>query len=81
MFNLNPDDAGKRGGGIWLWIRMDDTDLDAAYADIRAHGLTVREEIGDRFWRRPLLRIRRSARIRAGLQQGVAQALNETWRG
>ena len=50
MFNLNPGDAGKQGGGIWLWIRMDDADLDAVYADIRERGLTIREEIGDRFW-------------------------------
>ena len=50
MFNLNPADAGKAGGGIWLWIRVDEDDIDALYADLKGAGLQIREEIGDRFW-------------------------------
>lgn len=50
MFNLNPKDADKRGGGVWLWIRMDDADIDAEHVRIRERGLTIVEEIGDRFW-------------------------------
>jgi hypothetical protein len=30
MFNLNPADADKRGGGIYLWIRVEDGDIDAS---------------------------------------------------
>ena len=50
MFNLNPADASKQGGGIWLWIRADGRDIDAMYDEIKGRGLTIVEEIGDRFW-------------------------------
>lgn len=50
MFNLNPKDAGKGGGGVWLWVRADDQDIDRVYEDIKAKGLEIREELGDRFW-------------------------------
>jgi len=50
MFNLNPKDAGNAGGGIWLWIRADDQDIDEVYEDIKTKGLKIREELGDRFW-------------------------------
>lgn len=50
MFNLNPADADRRGGGIWLWIRIDDDDIDAMCEGLRRAGRVIREEIGDRFW-------------------------------
>ena len=50
MFNLNPADADRGGGGIWLWIRVDDEDIDAIYRAVKGHGLEVVEELGDRFW-------------------------------
>lgn len=50
MFNLNPVDAEKRGGGVWLWIRDDEADLDAFYAQVKASGAAIKEELGDRFW-------------------------------
>ena len=50
MFNLNPADAERGGGGIWLWIRADDSDIDGLYEEIKGRGLTIREELGDRFW-------------------------------
>ncbi len=50
MFNRNPKDADRGGGGIWLWLRADDVDIDQFYAAVREAGFTVREEIGDRFW-------------------------------
>ncbi len=50
MFNLNAKDAGKSGGGIWLWLRDDDGDIDALYEKMRTKAAAVKEEIGDRFW-------------------------------
>jgi len=50
MFNLNPADAGRRGGGIWLWVRVDDEDIDALYARVQERGVKVVEALGDRFW-------------------------------
>jgi PhnB protein len=50
MFNRNPADADKRGGGVWLWIRIDGEDIDALHGALKKAGLTIREELGDRFW-------------------------------
>ena len=50
MFNLNPAQAGGRGGGIWLWIRIDDEDIDALHAALVAKDLEIVEALGDRFW-------------------------------
>ena len=50
MFNLNPDDAPHAGGGVWIWIRDDEADLDAMHAKLAGEGATIREAIGDRFW-------------------------------
>ncbi len=50
MFNLNPADASRKGGGIWLWVRVDGEDIDALYEGIKGHGLGIKEELGDRFW-------------------------------
>ena len=50
MFNLNPSDANKRGGGIYLWVRIEDTDIDAFYADLEAKGLEIIDPLQDGFW-------------------------------
>src|SRR3981081_2246215 len=50
MFNLNPRDADGRGGGIYLWCRVEDGDLDAFYDELRGKGLEVVDEIQDQFW-------------------------------
>jgi uncharacterized glyoxalase superfamily protein PhnB len=50
MFNRNPTDAVGRGGGIWLWIRVDGADVDAECAKLKEGGATIREELGNRFW-------------------------------
>ncbi|MEM7739097.1 MAG: glyoxalase superfamily protein [Deinococcota bacterium] len=49
MFNLNPADAGSRGGGIYLWIRIQD-DLEAFYKKLVAEGLEVVDQLQDGFW-------------------------------
>jgi PhnB protein len=50
MFNLNPGDASGRGGGIYLWCRIEESNLDAFYAELRGKGLEVVDEIQDQFW-------------------------------
>ena len=50
MFNHNPAHADGRGGGIWLWVRADDQDIDAIYVQIQERGLKIVEPVGDRFW-------------------------------
>lgn len=49
MFNLNPADADRRGGGIYLWVRIDG-DIDAFYGELRGKGLEVVDELQDGFW-------------------------------
>lgn len=50
MFNLNPEMAPHAGGGVYLWFRLFDDDIDELYENYRAKGVAVVEEIGDRFW-------------------------------
>ncbi len=50
MFNLNPKDADKRGGGVWLWVRVDEEDIDALYASFVENNIPIQEELGNRFW-------------------------------
>jgi PhnB protein len=50
MFNLNPADASGQGGGIYLWCRVEDADLDVLYQDLRSKGVQVVDEIQDQFW-------------------------------
>lgn len=50
MFNLNPADAPGRGGGIYLWCRVEDIDLDVLYQELRSKGVEVVDEIQDQFW-------------------------------
>ena len=51
MFNRNPADAAKGGGGIWLWLRVDGMDIDAIHEQISAApSVEIVEPIGDRFW-------------------------------
>jgi PhnB protein len=50
MFNLNPKEAGQRGGGIYLWIRVEESNLDAFYEDLQKAGVEVVEPLQDGFW-------------------------------
>lgn len=50
MFNLNPDMAEKEGGGVYFWVRMDDTDIDAYYQTMKGKSVTIIDEIQDQFW-------------------------------
>ena len=50
MLNLNPEMAPHAGGGVYLWFRLFDDDIDELYDRYVASGVEVVEEIGDRFW-------------------------------
>jgi PhnB protein len=50
MFNLNPAEASGKGGGIYLWCRVEDADLDALYQEFQSKGVQVVDEIQDQFW-------------------------------
>lgn len=50
MFNLNPEMAAKAGGGVYLWFRLFDDDIDELYRRFVSAGVETVEEIDDRFW-------------------------------
>ena len=50
MLNHNPSDAHLKGGGIYLWIRLAEQDIDTYYKGLVARGVEVLEEIQDQFW-------------------------------
>ena len=50
MLNHNPEMASHKGGGVYLWFRLLDDDIDTLYQTLLARGVTVVEELGDRFW-------------------------------
>jgi len=50
MLNLDPEMAAHKGGGVYLWFRLAEDDIDALYERLVAAGVHVVEEIGDRFW-------------------------------
>ena len=50
MLNLNPEMAPHAGGGVYLWFRLFEDDIDSLYERYVAAGVQVVEEIGDRFW-------------------------------
>ncbi len=50
MLNLNPEMAPHAGGGVYLWFRLIDDDIDELYERYVAAGVKVVEEIGHRFW-------------------------------
>ena len=50
MLNHNPTDAHLKGGGIYLWIRVTEQDIDNYYSELVAKGVEVTEEIKDQFW-------------------------------
>ena len=50
MLNHNPKDADREGGGIYLWIRLFETDVDEYYQQLKDGGVEIVEEIKDQFW-------------------------------
>ena len=50
MLNLNPAMAPQAGGGVYLWFRLFEDDIDALYERYVDAGVSIVEEIGDRYW-------------------------------
>lgn len=50
MFNLNPADSGKEGGGVYFWIRIENKNIDEYYQELVKKKVNVVEEIKDQFW-------------------------------
>ncbi len=50
MLNLNPKMADQEGGGVYFWVNMDDEDVDAYHATLKAKDVTIVDEIQDQFW-------------------------------
>jgi PhnB protein len=50
MFNLNPWDSGKEGGGIYLWVRVERANLDSLFQELKKRGVHVVDDIKDQFW-------------------------------
>ena len=50
MFNLNPSDADKQGGGVYFWIRIEGKNIDEYYQDLSRKGVGIVEAIKDQFW-------------------------------
>lgn len=50
MFNLNPGDASKQGGGIYLWVRIEESDIDAFFTTLETQGVEVVDALQDGFW-------------------------------
>ncbi len=50
MLNLNPDKAPMEGGGVYLWIRLYDKDINEYYDQLIAEGVTIVDPIRDQFW-------------------------------
>ncbi len=50
MFNLNPSDADKHGGGVYFWIRIEGKNIDDYYRELSGKGVGIVEEIKDQFW-------------------------------
>ena len=50
MFNLNPSDADKQGGGVYFWIRIEGKNIDAYYRELSGKGVGIVEDIQDQFW-------------------------------
>ncbi len=50
MFNLNPSDGDKEGGGVYFWVRIEGMDIDSYYEDLTGKNVQVVEKIKDQFW-------------------------------
>ncbi len=50
MLNLNPEKALLEGGGVYLWIRLYERNIDAYYNELKEAGVNIVEPIQDQFW-------------------------------
>lgn len=50
MLNLNPEKAKLEGGGVYLWIRLFQRNIDEYYNNLINADVNVAEPISDQFW-------------------------------
>ena len=50
MFNLNPECADLEGGGVYLWVRLFETNIDEYYNSLANANVRIVEDIKDQFW-------------------------------
>ena len=50
MLNLNPEMAPLEGGGVYLWIRLYDNDIEEYYKGLVDAGVNIVDPIKDQFW-------------------------------
>ena len=50
MLNLNPEHASLEGGGVYLWVRLYQKNINEYYDSLVAAGVNVVDPIQDQFW-------------------------------
>jgi uncharacterized glyoxalase superfamily protein PhnB len=50
MLNLNPEKAPLEGGGIYLWIRLFENDINTYYNRLLEANVSIVDPIKDQFW-------------------------------
>ncbi len=50
MINLNPEKAPLEGGGVYLWVRLYDKNINEYYDTLVEAGVNVVDPIKDQFW-------------------------------
>ena len=50
MLNLNPEKAHLEGGGVYLWVRLYEKDIDEYYNDLVKANVNIVDPIKEQFW-------------------------------
>ena len=50
MLNLNPEKAPLEGGGIYLWVRLYEKNINKYYDSLVESGVNITDPIKDQFW-------------------------------
>ena len=50
MLNLNPEKAPLEGGGVYLWVRLYDRNINEYYESLVQKGVEIVEPLKDQFW-------------------------------
>ena len=50
MLNLNPANASLEGGGVYLWVRLYEKNINDYYEHLLGAGVNIVEPLRDQFW-------------------------------
>ena len=50
MINLNPEKAPLEGGGVYLWVRLYEKNINEYYDSLIRAGVNIIDPIKDQFW-------------------------------